>query len=209
MGANLEVDIFLKKENFSLKPIYSILEDQGFSIDLEEFSAFDGWKYANATEITCTLIELQASTVFLERFTRIYFILNNAWRCTLLTSLIDEIDDAYINLSFGLDTDDLVIADIEDINKYLMELYDRITDVIVEHVNEEPFKDRFLAAAMGVEYSVDFYRDISLMVSAENGGARWIVSEQLGKDLFVEAFTREKRGNTIVFTSTGISCDGD
>jgi hypothetical protein len=108
MGTNVELDIFLKKEGFSLQPILSLLKMEGLYVSIQEMRVFDDWNYTNEMNIDTASIDISTSNIFLERFTLIHFIVNSHWRCVLITSLIE---DAYIDLSFGLDVDSLKIID--------------------------------------------------------------------------------------------------
>jgi hypothetical protein len=196
MGANAELDIFLKKGDFSLQQLFSLLEREGLYANIKKMIIFDDWKFTNQTQVDLNTLDLNMSDIFLKKFTATYFIVNGRWRCTLLTSF----EDAYFDLSFGLDTNDLLSPGENDIDPYVLVLYDQVTDIINDTFGKGPLKERFIAASMGVEYSVSFHSDLMMMLNDDNGGARWIVPKDRGKDIEPEHFLKEEKSNTIVFT---------
>ncbi len=179
MGTNVELDIFLKKEGFSLQPILSLLKMEGLYVSIQEMRAFDDWNYTNEVNIDTASIDISTSNIFLERFTLIHFIVNNNWRCVLITSLIE---DAYIDLSFGLGVENLKIID-NDISISIELLYNKIVDVINSNINKKYFKNNFVATSMGVEYSVHFNKDVFEMIKDDNGVERWILPKNIGENI--------------------------
>jgi hypothetical protein len=196
VGANVELDIFLKRMNFSFNSVFSVLKDKGFSVYVKELQVFDDWEYTNQENIDSESIDLDATDLFFRKFTRIYFVVNNTWRCTLLTSF----ENAYImQLSFGLNSNDLVLPG-SSLNDLVGPLYEKVIKSIDENMSREPFQDVFFAATLGVEYSVDFYNDIAAMVNKRNGGAKWLVPKKLGASVLLNGFVKEEKRNVIVFT---------
>ena len=73
MGTNVELDIFLKKEGFSLQPILSLLKMEGLYVSIQEMRVFDDWTYTNEVNIDTASIDVSTSNIFLEKFTLIHF----------------------------------------------------------------------------------------------------------------------------------------
>lgn len=196
MGANIELDIFLKKGNPPLKAIFSLLERKGLYISIEHAKAFDNWQYENMSDISQDVIELDTSDIFLKKFTLINFSVNKTWPCVLITSF----EDAYLDLSFALDSEPLIGRTHNDINVIKSFIYDEIIEAIDKSLSQKIFKGRFLAASMGVEYSVEFKTDIVTTLKDDNGVARWVLPKVIGKSIDVEQFAKEEKSNTTVFT---------
>lgn len=197
MGANVELDIFLKKEDFSLQQIFSLLRLKRFSIYIQDMRTFDDWKYANENIFNGEDAIIMNRSIFLKKFTLINFVVNNKWRCVLISSLLEEM---YVNFSFALDIDDLLQGEENDADGRVALLYDSVTDAINQISEKEPFKECFLVASMGIEYSVHFDRNVVTMLNDDNGVKRWIFSKDIGKDIQVEKFFKEEKSNTFVFT---------
>lgn len=197
MGANVELDIFLKKEDFSLQQIFSLLRLKRFSIYIQDMRTFDDWKYANENIFNGEDAIIMNRSIFLKKFTLINFVVNNKWRCVLISSLLEEM---YVNFSFALDIDDLLQGEENDADGRIALLYDSVTDTINQISEKEPFKECFLVASMGIEYSVHFDRNVVTMLNDDNGVKRWIFSKDIGKDIQVEKFFKEEKSNTFVFT---------
>jgi hypothetical protein len=197
MGANVELDIFLKKERLSLKHIFLLLEMQGLHANIRKINIFDDWCYTNQRNLGPDAIERDLDALFLEKFTRTSFIINNTWRCTLITSF----EDAYLDLSFGINTDDFTQNKVNNKEDHIALLYDKITDIIIDNVKEPPLKELFLVASMGLEYSVAFHSDIMMMLTDdENGVARWILPKDIGKHIVLKNFIKEEKMDDVVFT---------
>jgi hypothetical protein len=64
MGANAELDIFLKKGAFSLKRIFSLLEMEGLSLNIREMTIFDDWYYTNQAHMNPDAIERDLDNIF-------------------------------------------------------------------------------------------------------------------------------------------------
>ncbi len=203
MGANVELDIFLKKEGFSLQPILSLLKMEGLDISIQEMRVFDDWEYTNEMSIDTSAIDIKTSNIFLEKFTLIHFTVNNIWKCVLTAS---QIEDAYIDLSFGLNvtdlpkTDDNDIDDVDDVDASLTLFYDKAIDVINIHSNKEKLKDIFTAVSMGVEYSVHFNKNLFEMIEDDNGVERWVLPKDIGRNMSFKKFIKEEKSSVIVFT---------
>jgi len=197
MGANVELDIFLKKEGFSLQEIFSLLEARALNTRFVEMRVFDDWKYTNEVIIDTSSIDIYTSNVFLNNFTLVHFIINDKWRCVLLTSLVEDI---YIDLSFGLQVDDLLQYKENNSEDAVLFLYNRVTDVIDTTSSKQYFKDRFIAASMGIEYSIDFNSNIMKMLNDDNGVERWILPKDTAKYELLKKFTKEEKSATIILT---------
>jgi len=192
MGANVELDIFLKKEGFSLQTILHLLTMEGLDIRIQEMRAFDDWKYTNEVSIDTSSIDINTSTIFLEKFTLVHFVVNNNWKCVLITSLIEDI---YIDLSFGLHVADLPKNSDNDIDTSLRHFYDKAIDIINMYSN----KDIFIAASMGVEYSVHFNKNILDMIEDDNGVERWILPKGIGENIAFKKFIKQEKSNVTIF----------
>jgi hypothetical protein len=196
MGANVELDIFLKKEGFSLQPILSLLKMEGLYIHIQEIRVFDDWSYTNDMNIDTSSIDINTSNIFLEKFTLIHFIINDDWKCVLITSFTE---DAFIDLSFGLSIEDLSRT-YGDINAALLLFYNSILNSININVNTINIKDTFVAASMGVEYSVHFNKNIRQMIEDDNGVEIWILPKDIGRNISLKNFLKEEKSNVTAFT---------
>jgi hypothetical protein len=191
VGANVEFDIFLKKEGFSFGPVMSLACDAGLNIRVEEMKAFDDWTYANETKVDFSSLDLKTSSLFLEHFTLTHFVVNDHWHGGLITSF----EDMYIELGFWLSLEDVMRTGKNDL---IQHFYDRLTLCIDEYCHWEPRSGSFLAASMGIEYSVEFKDDMREMLRDDNGVERWILPKRVAKDLLVENFEREERENSVL-----------
>lgn len=196
MGANIELDIFLRKEAFPLQYIFSCIEREGFSVRIQEMIAFDDWQYTNQTDVLVDSIDLNTTTIFLEKFMLIQFYVNDVWRCVLITSIEDN---GYLNLSFGLDIDTVSQIRWETIDEDISALFDKITAIIDKAVGTPMFQHRFFAASMGLEYFVRFNNNVQTMLQDDNGAQRWVLPERVGREIVLERFSREEKSNTMVF----------
>lgn len=196
MGANLELDIFLKKERFSLKPLWSALDMHGLHISIEHMQIFDNWQYEHMTTIDPASLDIETSDILVTKFTLLRLEINNTWKCTLITSFEDE----YVNLSFGIDSNVLIARAHNDIDSSLLFLYNKATDLMNDSLSQKSLAESFLAASMGLEYSVDFHNNIMEMLQEDNGVVRWIVPKTTEEAIFSEKFTKKQKSNCIVFT---------
>jgi len=195
MCANVELDIFLKKGAFSLNQLFSLLEVRGLHVNFKEMCSYDDWEFTNGTSIDPGSFDKDTSDLFLKKFTCTYFTVNNKWRCSLLTSL----EDTCMQLSFGLNTDDLLRPGETDYEDAVIQLYDHVADSINDAMSKDPLKGRFLVASMGVEYSIGhFQSDITTMVDNDNAPI-WIVPKESGKHIPLKNFEKEEKSDTIVF----------
>ena len=197
MGANVELDIFLKKEGFFLQPILSLFKKEGLYVSIQEIRIFDDWEYTNEVSVDASSIDLNTSNIFLEKFSLIHFNISNRWRCTLMTSLVEE---SYIDLSFGFDTNDLLQRSEKSIDDYVAVFYSKVTDIIDDTSRKEEFKDRFMLACMGIEYSVHFNDNLMMMLNDDNGVKRWILPKNVGRDIVLKNFVKEEKNNTLILT---------
>lgn len=61
MGANVEVDMFLKKGDVSFKQLFSLLENEGLSVRIKKMRIFDDWNYTHETNIDLHALDLMGS----------------------------------------------------------------------------------------------------------------------------------------------------
>lgn len=185
MGELIEMDIFLRKTNFSFQQLFSLLAREGLQVSsIEHMSIFDDWQYTNEVHLEPSVIDLDASDIFLQKFTLMHFTVNQKYRCSLITSL----EDNCLDLSFGLQINDLAPPDDCDIDDYIQTLYDKTTD-INKQMDEQPFHDDFIAASMGVEFVANFHNDLKAMVTNEHSGSRWVLPKRTGKNIVLDRFT--------------------
>ncbi len=132
---------------------------------------------------------------------RIFFVVDNRWKCTLLTSFLDA---SVINLSFGLDIGCLVSAENEYNNEqreiFLSPFFDKVISIIDYYINKETFKESFIAASIGIEYSVQFHDDLMAMLTDNNGAIKWILPRISGEQIVLKNFLKEEKSNSFVFT---------
>lgn len=83
MGANVEWDIFLKKEGFLIGSVLTLAREMGLDVRIEEMSVFDDWEYTNERNIDPCSFDLETGSLFLERFTQMRFLINNFWHGAL------------------------------------------------------------------------------------------------------------------------------
>ena len=203
MGANVELDIFFYQGGFSLSDIFSLLKMEGLLIRIQNMRIFDDWKYTNELKIDMNMIDSLFNDKSLNKFTLIHFTVNNKWSCVLITSIVE---DAYVNYYFGIDIDNLALytSEIEkekfDADKYIPLLYENIIDFINHNSNTIPFKDLFIGACMGIEYSVSFNQDIMTMFNDDNSVVKWILPVNIGRKIVSKKFLKEEKSNTVVFT---------
>jgi hypothetical protein len=193
MGANVEFDIYLKKEGFSFGPVTSLAQKVGLDIRVEEMETFDDWTYPNETKIDFSSLDLKTSPLFLERFTLTRFVVNDYWHGGLITSF----EDMYIDLGFWLSLEDVMRTGKND---PIQHFYDQLTLCIDGCCHWEPWSESFLAVSMGIEYSAEFKNDIQEMLQDDNGVERWILPKEIVTNLYVEKFKREEKQNTTVFS---------
>lgn len=195
MGANVEVDIFLKKGYFSFAQLFSVLEQEGLSVEIKDMRVFDDWNYTHETRVDLKSLDLDRSDLFLKKFTLSHLVVNRTWNCVLITSF----GDGYLNLSFGLDTNDLLRPGQTDYDGQVAVVYDRVADRLNETMSHPLWSELFLAASMGVEYSVRFHNNILAMLREENGVARWVFPKTVATTISGGRFLQEEKSNTVVF----------
>lgn len=200
MGANIEIDIFLQ-DNVCLKQIFSILEKERCSVSIQKFSIFDDWHYTNFKEIDTLSREKYLEDTHLEKFSLTNFILNNQWECTLITSLEEGM---YRDFSFGFPTQGLISiiekTSDEVLDNAIEAFYEKVTTIINDALSREQWKENFVAASMGIEYSVEFNCNILAMLQDENGAMKWVLPKDIGIPLSLEKFSKEEKSDVIVFT---------
>ena len=196
MGANIEIDIFLQG-NVCLKQIFSILEKEGCAVSIQKFSIFDDWQYTNFKEIDISSREKYLEDTHLEKFSLTNFTLNNQWECTLITSLEGG---TYRDFSFGFPTQGLISTLEKADDEAIEAFYEKVTTMINDTLSRGQCKKNFVAASMGVEYSVKFNRDILAMLQDENGAMKWVLPKEFGISLSLEKFSKEEKSDVIVFT---------
>jgi hypothetical protein len=103
-------------------------------------------------------------------------------------------------LSFGLNTDDIIQMSNTSIEQTISLLYEKTTDIVIKYAEEAPLKELFVAASMGVEYSVHFYPHMRMMLTDDNGVARWILPKGSEEQIVLKKFVKEERNGFIVFT---------
>jgi hypothetical protein len=195
MGATIEIGIFLKKAIPPIRSLFSLLEERRLHVTIRQISVFDNWQYENMFNIDPKSFDLDASEIFLKKFTRIDFSINHTWRCVLLTSFGDK----HVEVSFALDTDSLK-GQIIDIDAFEKLLYEQATDIMNRNLNQKTFQDLFLPASIGVECSVEFNDDAITMLKDDNGVVRWVLPNVTGKAMVVKQFAKAEYSNITVFT---------
>lgn len=196
MGANAELDIFLQKEDFSLQPLFAVFATENLSVTMWEIRVFDDWHYTNETLLDPGTLDLATSNIFLKKFVLLSFVVNAQWNGTLITSFEDDI----INVSFGLDIGDVQKAGKQAQDHFLAQLFTSVIALLNQMNGNKKFQEHFLAASLGVEYSVRFDRDIRKMIQDDNGASIWIVPKEIGKQLSPKKFLKEVKSDITVFT---------
>lgn len=196
MGANIEIDIFLQS-NLCLKQIFSVLEKGGYAVSIQKFSIFDDWHYTNFQEIDISSRDRYLEDPRLDKFSLTNFTLNDNWECTLITSLEEE---AYRDFSFGFPTHGLISASEKAVDDAIEAFYEKVATMINDTLSHGQFRESFVAASMGVEYSVEFNRNIIAMLQDENGAMKWVLPKASGLPLSLEKFSKEEKSDVVVFT---------
>ena len=200
MGTNIELNILLRKEDFSFWSLFSLFESllarQGYVVSIHDILVFDDWTYANQRHLPVAVVG-QADTLFLQKFSRIAFLVNNRWNCTLLTATSES---GSIEWSLALNTDELVHLLQGHMNQFVEEFFGYIAHILDDLVGKEPLNKLFVAAAMGIEYSVRFHEDILTLLNDDNGVFKWVFPKQLVGSITSEQFRKESQIHTVVFT---------
>lgn len=200
MGANIEIDIFLQG-NVCLKQIFSVIEKAGYSVSIQKFRIFDDWHYTNFKEIDSSSRDRYLEDPCLDKFSLTNFTLNDNWECTLITSLEGG---NYRDFSFGFPTQGLISTPEKAVDEALDDaiaaFYEKVTTMINDTLKHRQCKKSFIAASMGVEYSVQFNHNIMEMLQDENGAMKWVLPKELGVPLSLEKFSKEEKSDTVVFT---------
>lgn len=197
MSANIELDIFLKREDFSLQHIFSWFEMEGLYVNIQGMRVFDDWEYTNEKIIDKEFIDVNMHDNLLQKFMLINFIVNRKWKCVLITSFLDN---KYMNLSFGLDIDGFLECEEAARDDLIMKLYNQVADFIDIHIGEGKLKSLFIAASMGIEYSVGFNSDTLMMINNNDGVKKWIAPKNVGENLALKQFAKEEKTNITLFT---------
>jgi hypothetical protein len=195
MGAHVEVDIWLKKREISLKQLFSLFEQKGLSVEVKDMKLFEDWTYAHETSVDLKTLDQNRSDIFLKHFTLLHFVVNRTWNGILITSF----EEITLELSFGLDTADLLRPGETDYQDYVERFYDRVADHLNEIIGQHPWSELFLAASMGVEYSPHFQHDILAMLQDDTGAARWIFPKTVATPVSGGPFLREEKSRSMVF----------
>ena len=196
MGAYIDLDIFLKKGEFSLSALFSLLEKEQLSVQIEELIRFDDWPYENPMEIDLETLEREKSHIFVETFTTMYFKVNNTWGCVLITSF----DEYCMRLSFGLDTNDLP-QPVKDND--IVHLFDIAVTYLDDVFDDTDLRKRFLVATIGVETSVDFHNEGNEMMLNSSGVARLITPGVFESEASLEDDPcKEKKKNIVVYSNS-------
>jgi hypothetical protein len=195
MGANVEFNIFLKKEDFSFGWVIALVRKMAFDIDVEMMKVFDGWTYENEVKIDPCSLDLKTSSIFLERFTLTRFVVNNYWHGGLITSFADT----YVELGFWLSLEDVMRMGKDSNDDPIGQFYDQLVLYINRWSRVDPWKTSFLAASIGIEYGAEFKADVREMLQDDNGVERWILAKRIVKDLEVEKLKREEKENVVLF----------
>ncbi len=196
MAAIVEIDMFLTG-NCGVNQLFSFLEQAGLSVSIETFSLFDDWHYTNLTDIDLAHVGMYVNDASLKKFSRADLMLDHQWKCVLITS---HSEGTYRNFSFGFNTKHFAQSAESNLDDCISFLYEKATDMINDALGQEQFQERFLAASMGVEYSVKFDRDLMAMLNDDNGVARWILPKKLGLPVLLEKFVKEEKSESIVLT---------
>lgn len=195
MGANVEVDIWLKKREISLEQILSLFERAGSSVDVKEMRRFEDWTYAHETPVDLNALDRNRSDFFLTYFTLLRFVVNRTWNGVLITSF----EETTLQLSFALDTNDLLRPGETDYDPHVERFYDRVTDHLNETIGQHPWSELFLAASMGVEYSPHFQPAILAMLQDDTGTARWIFPKTVVPSVSEVPFFLEEKSRSMIF----------
>lgn len=198
MGANVEMDVFLTKEcPISLHAIFSLFEKKGLYVKVQSILVADDWTYKNERTIDEESIENFVHDVCLEPITLVQCVVNRLWDCTLIVS---QLEGEPNNISFGASARYFQAPAGYDGGDIMLFWYDVITDFIDEICWQEPLGACFLAASLGIEYSVSFEGDLVSMLNDDNGADRWILPKLVGRDIVLEAFAKEEKSHIMVFT---------
>lgn len=195
MGANVEVDIWLKKREISFEQIFSLFEQAGLSIDVKEMRCFEDWTYAHETHVDLNAFDRNRSDLFLKYFTLLHFVVNRTWNGVLTTSF----EETTLELHFALETTGLLRPGETDYNPHVECFYDRVTDHLNETIGQQPWSELFLAASMGVEYSPHFQPAILAMLQDDTGAARWIFPKTVVPPISEVPFSLEEKSRSKVF----------
>jgi len=128
-----------------------MLEKEGCSVSIQKFSIFDDWHYTNFKEIDGSSREQYLEDTHLEKFSLTDFTLNSQWKCTLITSLEGGM---YRDFSFSFPTQGFTSALEKTNDQALDAFYEKVTAMINDVLSHRPCRENFVAASMGVEYSV-------------------------------------------------------
>lgn len=109
-------------------------------------------------------------------------------------------EDGCIDLSFWLSLEDVIKMDRTNNDDPIRLFYDQLILHIDKWSQKEPWNESFIAASMGIEYSVEFKTDTREMLQEDNGVERWILPKRVAKNLEVGKFRREEKENTIMFS---------